>query len=124
MAGNNNPTIKNRINAPMPAPGSTLCATGIGVCVGVLVEVGVIVGVAVSGISVTVGVADEVTVGVIVGVFVEVLVGVKVKVGGTGVGVLFCSSSVSFVSSASFFSSVGGQGITLPSALKPQPSCA
>ena len=87
-------------------------------------EVGVIVGVAVSGISVTVGVADEVTVGVIVGVFVEVLVGVKVKVGGTGVGVLFCSSSVSFVSSASFFSSVGGQGITLPSALKPQPSCA
>ncbi len=102
----------------MPAPGSTLCVTGIGVCVGMLVEVGVIVGVAVSGISVTVGVADEATVGVSVGVFVEVLVGVKVKVGGTGVDVLFCSSSFSF------FSSVGGQGITLPSALKPQPSCA
>lgn len=90
----------------MPAPGSTLCATGIGVGVVVKIAVGVTVGVAVFGMLVPVDVADEM--GVFVGVWVNVAVGVKVDVGGMGVEVFLP------VSSCSSSPPAGGHGVTPP----------
>ena len=90
MIGNNTPTIKNKINAPMPAPGNITCETGIGVTVGVMLAVAAKVGVAV---FVGVDVTDGVCVAVGVNVFVDVAVNINVI--GTGVKVLVISFSAS-----------------------------
>lgn len=118
MAGSNKPMIKNKISAPIPAPGRTLCDKGTGVGVAVDVAVGVTEGVAVSGINVAVGVADEV--GAFVGVSVAVAVGVNVKVGGMGVAVRRRLTGPSCSSS----SPAGGQGVTPPAALGVPQACA
>jgi hypothetical protein len=73
------PRINNRINRPIPAPGSTAMAIPGGVGVNVGVTVGVLVGVLVA-------VDVAVAVGVVVEVAVEVAVTVKVALGGMFVG--------------------------------------
>lgn len=118
MAGSNKPMIKNKISAPIPAPGRTLCDKGTGVGVEVDVAVGVTEGVMVSGIIVAVDVADEV--GVFVGVSVAVEVGVAVKVGGRGVAVRRRLTAPSCSSS----SPAGGQGVTPPAASGVPHACA
>lgn len=117
MAGNNKPRIKNKISAPIPAPGKTLCVKGTGVGVKVNVAVGMTDEVAVSGMKVAVEVA--VAVGVLEGVLVAVFVGVCVKVGGSGVAVLLRMTPPSCPPPDS-----GGQGVTAPVESGTPQSCA
>jgi hypothetical protein len=70
------PRINNKINRPIPAPGSTAIAIPGGVGVNVGVTVGVLVGVLVAvDVAVAVGVVVEVAVAVEVGVMVNVALG-------------------------------------------------